>query len=111
MAQQYDAATKYGTGRKTVASYMWGLGLSLLFTGLAFALASHLISASTTAIYISLGVLAFAQFVAQVICFLRMNATPEGRWNSFPFLFTIIVAAVLIGGSIWIMVNLNYNMM
>lgn len=111
MAQQYDAATKYGTGRKTITSYMWGLGLSLLFTGLAFAVTTHSIFTNTAAIYISLAVLAFSQFVAQVVCFLRMNATPGGRWNLFPFLFTIIVAAVLIGGSIWIMVNLNYNMM
>lgn len=111
MSNHIDEATKYGTGRKTLAAYLWGLVLCLILTALAFAVTTKHIFTDTSAIYISLAILAFVQFVVQIVFFLRINATPEGRWNLFPFLFTIVVAAILIGGSIWIMVNLNYNMM
>ncbi len=109
MANHADVATKYGTGRKTLKSYMFGLGFSLLFTFLAFGLvAKHAIA--TKYIYISLAVLAIFQLIAQVVCFLRLNTTREGKWNTMPFLFTILVILVLVIGSLWIMFNLNYNM-
>lgn|SRR3990167_6568881 len=105
-----DIATKYGSGRKTLKSYLTGLILSLAFTLLAFLLvAKHALSVPH--LYISLAVLAVLQLIAQVVCFLRMNASKEGQWNLMPFLFTIVIVLVLVVGSLWIMYNLNYNMM
>lgn len=105
-----DVATKYGTGRKTLKSYLMGLCLSLVFTLLAFFLvAEHALS--NIHLYISLSVLAVLQLIAQVVCFLRINSSKEGQWNLMPFLFTILIVLVLVAGSLWIMYNLNYNMM
>jgi cytochrome o ubiquinol oxidase operon protein cyoD len=59
---------------------------------------------------ISLSILAIMQLLVQCICFLRLNTSKTGRWNVLPFLFTIFIIAIFIGGSLWIMVNLNYNM-
>ena len=103
-------ATKYGMGLKTLKSYIIGLILSLLFTFTAFFIVGNH-SFSTETLYIVLAVLALFQLIAQVVFFLRMTMNPEGRWNSMPFLFTILIVAVLVGGSLWIMYNLNYNMM
>lgn len=100
----------YGMGKKTLKSYIFGLLLSLIFTFSSFGIVAHH-SFPTTYIFIVLTVLAVSQLIAQVIFFLRMNVSPEGRWNLMPFLFTIIIVAVLVGGSLWIMYNLNYNMM
>lgn len=99
----------YGMGKKTLRSYIIGLLLSLIFTLCSFGIVSHH-SLSTEYIFVSLAVLAIAQLIAQVVFFLRMNASEEGRWNLMPFLFTILIVAVIVGGSLWIMYNLNYNM-
>lgn len=112
MSHHNEASTKnyYGMGKKTLKSYMIGLILSLIFTFLSFGIVAHR-PFSVSGIFIALTVLAIAQLIAQVVFFLRMNASPEGRWNLMPFLFTILIVAVLVGGSLWIMYNLNYNMM
>ena len=97
-------------GAKTLRSYIIGLILSLLLTLTSFILTGrHMMS--TTHLYIFLTLLAILQLFVQVVCFLRLNASPEGRWNLMPFLFTILIVLVLVGGSLWIMINLNYNMM
>lgn len=101
---------KYGAKIKTLKSYLIGLGLSLLFTFIAFAfVGEHLLSKE--ALYILITGLAVLQLLAQVIFFLRLNTSPEGQWNTMPFIFTLIVVGVLVGGSLWIMYNLNVNMM
>ena len=109
MSNTQDVATKYGTGRKTLPGYIIGLVLSLLFTFIAFSLVKEH-ALSDQAIYISLGILAVFQLIAQVVFFLRISASAEGRWNLMPFIFTIVIAVVLVFGSFWIMFNLNYNM-
>ncbi|MCH9643539.1 MAG: cytochrome o ubiquinol oxidase subunit IV [Gammaproteobacteria bacterium] len=104
-----NAMTKYGTRLKTVKSYLLGLVLSLIFTCASFLLVGkHLLKDSS--LYIAITIFAIAQLIAQVACFLRMTATKDGRWNTMPFLFTILIVAVLVFGSLWIMYNLNYNM-
>jgi len=45
------------------------------------------------------------------VCFLHMNTSSEDRWNLVAFVFTVLIIAILVVGSIWIMWNLNYNMM
>lgn len=109
MEQKPAAPVHYGTGIKTLKSYMLGLFLSLVFTIIAFyVVMKH--SFSNTQLYIILIVLAILQLISQVVCFLRLNATPEGRWNLMPFLFTILILLVVVIGSLWIMYNLNYYM-
>lgn len=102
-------------GQKTVAAYVTGLILCLLLTLAAFKLVSmHLAGQavlSTIGTYIALGVLAVIQLFVQVVCFLRLNASEEGRWELMPFLFTLFVVGVVVCGSLWIMISLNYNMM
>lgn len=108
--QHYKSNIKYGARLKTLKSYMVGLVLSLLFTFVAFALVGDHVFAPKD-LYILITALAIAQLFAQVICFLRLNTTSEGQWNSLPFFFTLLIVGVLVGGSLWIMYNLNVNMM
>lgn len=108
--QHQDIAIKYGTSPKTFGSCVSGLALSLLFTIIAFAIVSgHTLS--KTSIFASLAVLAIFQLIAQVVFFLRINGSKDGRWNLLPFIFTILIISVVMGGSLWIMANLNYFMM
>jgi cytochrome o ubiquinol oxidase operon protein cyoD len=106
-------------GLKTFKSYAIGLLLSLLLTVLSFALvaihlqkgASEAYTMSNTGLILSVMALALVQLFIQVVCFLRLNNSREGRWELMPFLFTILIVLVLLFGSLWIMFNLNYNMM
>jgi cytochrome o ubiquinol oxidase subunit IV len=43
--------------------------------------------------------------------FLHMDASSSQRWNVVAFIFTVLTAAIVIGGSIWIMHNVATNMM
>jgi len=95
---------------KTFKAYMTGLVLCILLTLAAFGLVEGKLL-SDTLLYAALSVLAIAQLFVQSICFLRLNASPVGLWNLMPFIFSIFIVSVLVGGSLWIMYNLNYNMM
>ena len=105
-------------GIKTLKSYVTGLILSFVLTLLAFSLVAlhlyapaYLYGLSTLGVYLSVAVLAILQLIVQVACFLRLNASEEGKWELMPFLFTLLIAAILVAGSLWIMFSLNYNMM
>jgi len=103
-------STLSGNGHKTLTTYLVGFNASLFLTIIAFYLVfRHLLS--DTHLYIAVVLLALAQLYVQVIFFLRVNASKESRMNLLSFLFTILIITVLVGGSLWIMYNLNYNMM
>ena len=51
------------------------------------------------------------QILVHLVCFLHMNTKSDEGWNMTAFIFTVIIIAILVVGSIWIMWNLNYNMM
>lgn len=111
MAQHHHhgADMQYGTSPKTLKAYLTGLVLCVILTLAAFAIvAKQTLSVNT--MYIALAILAIVQFIVQVVFFLRLNASPEGKWNLMPFLFALLVIVILVGGSLWIMYNLNYNM-
>lgn len=106
---QSTSGLKYGNREKTLKSYMIGLALSLIFTMIAFECVGHHLLTHAH-LYILLTVLALAQLLAQVVYFLRMNVTTAGQWNTMPFIFTLVIVLVLVFGTLWIMYNLNYNM-
>jgi cytochrome o ubiquinol oxidase operon protein cyoD len=89
-------------------SYVIGFLLSVITTLLAYFIVVNGIWSTQVAIYAVLGI-AVVQLVVQVVFFLHIGR--GSRWKLLTFLFTLMVVAILVGGSIWIMHNLNYNMM
>lgn len=55
--------------------------------------------------------LALTQFFVQTVLFLHVGDETRPRWNMTSFLFMIIIVGTVVIGSLWIMANLNYNMM
>lgn len=98
-----------GTGQKTFKAYIIGFILCLILTFASFAVVGKRLFTDVN-MYIVLGVLAVIQLIVQVVCFLRLNSSPEGRWNVMSFLFTLLIIFVIVAGSFWIMYNLDYNM-
>lgn len=109
MANEHTSGFEFGNRLKTFKVYMIGLASSLLLTLAAFGVVAAKPDDETGG-YLILSILAIIQLIVQSICFLRLNASPVGRWNLFPFLFTLMIITFLVGGSLWIMYNLNYNM-
>jgi cytochrome o ubiquinol oxidase operon protein cyoD len=109
MSYHQEDNLEYGYRKKTFKSYAVGLVGSLILTFLAFG-AVYLKCCEDKIIYILISVFATLQLIIQCICFLRLNATPSGYWNLFPFLFVLMIILFIVGGSFWIMHNLNYNM-
>lgn len=64
----------------------------------------------TTMSFILMG-LAALQAVVQLLFFFNLKTEKAPHWYWIMFLFTILIMVVVVGGSLWIMSNLNYNMM
>ena len=100
----------------TIQSYTIGFLLSIIFTLLAFIfvmihVGSHHVTFSHTFLTIAVVGLAIAQLFVQLIFFLHLGRRANSQWNIIVMFFAIIIIAILVGGSLWIMQNLNYNMM
>lgn len=101
----------YGTGQKKLGIYVFGVALCAVLTVIAFwaVMSGSLPRGQTFAVIYAL---ACIQFIVQVICFLRLNTqTEQGRMNVMTLLFTGVILVTIIAGSLWIMANVNYNMM
>ena len=98
------------TSHSSYKSYFIGFVLSVILTAIPFALVMHPVCSVNATIA---WVLAFAavQVIVHLHYFLHMDTSPEQRETVVSFVFTAIILAIIIGGSIWIMDNLNHNTM
>lgn len=55
--------------------------------------------------------LAIVQILVHSFAFLHLNAKAQGGWTLVAYVFTAVLVAITIGGSIWIFWHLNINMM
>lgn len=100
----------HGTSHGSVKTYMTGFILSIILTVIPFWMVMSG-SASKPVILGAILVTAVIQILVHLVCFLHMNTKSDEGWNMTAFIFTVIIIAILVVGSIWIMWNLNYNMM
>lgn len=101
----------FGLGKKTLGIYITGFILCVLLTLIPFYVVMHDAYTPFTK-HCTIFITAMIQFFVQVICFLRVNGrTVQAQINLYSFIFSIVVLSIIIGGSLWIMWNLNYNMM
>lgn len=89
-------------------SYVIGFALSIITTLLAYYIVVNKVFSTDMLIYTVLGI-AVVQLIIQVVYFLHIGR--GSKWKLRTFVFTLIVVAIIVVGSVWIMENLNYNMM
>jgi cytochrome o ubiquinol oxidase subunit IV len=107
---EHAHANSAGESHGSQAAYLRGFILSVLLTAAAFAFAlSGILSVAGAMIAIS--ALAVVQIFVHLFYFLHMNASSEQRWNVMAFAFTVIIVAIVVGGTLWVMYNANMNMM
>ncbi len=94
----------------TFTSYSVGFIVCIVLTLAAyFAVEMQWFSRGVTIFAIvSLGVI---QLLVQLVCFLHLGSEDRPQWNLLVFLFMLLVIVVIVGGSLWIMDNLDYRVM
>lgn len=89
---------------------VWGFCLSLLLTFAAYVLAVKRVFFGPILFAAVLG-LGSLQALIQFVLFLHVGIESKPRWNLLMFFFMVLVVFLIIGGSLWIMETLNYNLM
>ena len=84
------------------------LSLSLLLAAYFLVLGRVLDSGALSAIVFALAIL---QGTIQLIYMMHVGLESKPYWNVMTFFFLLVLCIVVIGGSIWIMNNLDYNVM
>ena len=91
-------------------SYTAGLALAVLATIVSFIVSqTHLLW--DPGIPVGLIVLAFAQIGVHLVFFLHLGSGPDHTNNIVALAFGILIVFLVITGSVWIIANLNANMM
>jgi cytochrome o ubiquinol oxidase subunit IV len=95
---------------QSILGYVIGFGLAILLTVASFYMAQ------TTLVYgpsipVGLVVLAIAQIGVHLVFFLHITTAPDHTNNILALAFGVLIVALLLCGSIWIMANLNQNML
>ena len=94
----------------SMTPYVAGFVLSVILTLAAYFLVVYKLLDGWELV-VAIIALALTQFFVQVTLFLHVGDEPKPRWNLSAFLFMLLVVVIVVFGSLWIMNNLNYNMM
>ena len=90
--------------------YIIGFILSIILTVLAYGAVETRVYAPAFVVAIVLG-LAVLQLFVQLYFFLHLGEEMKPRWRLVTLGFGVLVVIIVVFGSLWIMDNLNYNMM
>ena len=90
-------------------SYVIGLGLALLLTGISFWVASTS-SLWGPGVAVGLVVLAIAQMGVHLVFFLHITSGPDNTNNVLALAFGVLIVFLVMVGTIWIMAHMNANM-
>ncbi|TDF79006.1 cytochrome o ubiquinol oxidase subunit IV [Pseudomonas sp. H9] len=94
----------------SVKSYVIGFILSVILTAIPFGLVMYPSMPKDITVMIVVA-LAVIQVVVHLVYFLHMDSSKEQSSNVSTFLFTVMVIALLVGLSLWIMFSIHTSMM
>lgn len=99
-----------GAGKASLKAYAVGFILAIVLTAISFAL---VMSGKTSRSVALIGIFSAAvlQILVHLHYFLHLDMSSAARWNLLALVFTLLIMVIFIGGSIWIMFDLNYRMM
>ena len=99
-----------GASRGSLKSYLTGFVLSLILTAIPFALVMSG-TWSSSAILAGIFSAGIVQILVHLYYFLHLDTSSAARWNVLAMMFTLLIMALFVGGTLWIMSSLNYRMM
>ncbi len=105
-----DDHTRDGETSHGLSTYAIGLALASVLT-----VASFYVTGTTLiwgpGIPLALIVLAIAQMGVHLVFFLHIDTSPDSTNNVMALAFGVLIVILVVAGSLWIMANLNSNMM
>ncbi|RWR49308.1 cytochrome o ubiquinol oxidase subunit IV [Sinirhodobacter ferrireducens] len=105
-----SAHTQHGS-HGSMGTLMTGFALAALLTIVPFALVMGEVQISRiTMIGLIMG-LAAVQILVHLVFFLHVNRSAEGGWTLAASIFSVIILVIVLAGSLWVMHNMNENMM
>ena len=93
-----------------ILGYAVGLALAILLTVTSFFVAGTDLVWQPS-IPVAIIVLAIAQMGVHLVFFLHITTGADNTNNVMALAFGVLIVILVIGGSLWIMANLNHNMM
>jgi cytochrome o ubiquinol oxidase operon protein cyoD len=91
-------------------SYVIGLALALILTGVSFWVASTSVLWGP-GVAVGLVVLAIAQMGVHLVFFLHITSGPDNTNNVLALAFGVLIVFLVMIGTIWIMTHMDANMM
>jgi len=112
MAQHSSTAEGHDShsGHGSVKSYVVGFVLCIVLTAMPFGVVMTGTLTGFAAVS-AIVVLCVLQLLVQLVFFLHMGTSPEQRETLSSFVFTVLIIAIIVGGSAWVLHNMNANMM
>ena len=107
----HDGHDSHGAAHGSMRGSVTGFLLSVVLTAIPFWLVMNDVLSNSTLTAIVIMLFAAVQIVVHMVYFLHMNGRSEGGWTMLALIFTIIVVAIALAGSLWVMFHLNTNMM
>jgi len=95
----------------SLRGYVTGFLLSVVLTAIPFWLVMNDVLGNATLTAIVIMGFAAVQIVVHMVYFLHMNSRSESGWTMMALIFTIVIVAIALSGSLWVMYHLNSNMM
>jgi cytochrome o ubiquinol oxidase subunit IV len=95
----------------SLKSYAAGFIFSVGLTTVAFALVLQGGALSRRTVLFGILAAAVAQVLVQLRCFLHLGTGASARWNLLTLVFTLLIMLLFVGGTLWIMSDLNARMM
>jgi cytochrome o ubiquinol oxidase subunit IV len=105
-----DEREDEGSVGQRALGYLTGLGLAILLTATSFFVAGTDLVWQPS-IPVALVVLAVAQMGVHLVFFLHITTGPDNTNNVLALAFGVLIVLLVMAGSLWIMDNLNHNMM
>ena len=106
-----SADTHHAHDHGTMGQLMIGFALAAILTIIPFYLVmAEVDMARSTLVGIIMG-LGAVQIVVHLVYFLHLKPSSEEGWNFFATIFAVIILVIVLAGSLWVMHNMNENMM
>jgi cytochrome o ubiquinol oxidase operon protein cyoD len=116
-ATRYDRAPGDASGPAHIQEaapgvliYTTGLVLAVILTATSF-WAANTSLLWAPGVPLGLAVLAIAQMGVHLVFFLHITTGPDNTNNVLALAFGVLIVTLVVAGSLWIMTNLNQNMM
>lgn len=103
-------STKTEASNSEAKNYVIGFILAVILTAIPFGVVMGQYFDTTTTVAIIM-VFGAVQMVVHLVYFLHMDSKSEGGWTLLALLFTVLILAIVLIGSLWIMQHLALNMM